>query len=836
MSAPTEPAADLSAGQAQLIEQEVAAALRTHEAVADCAVLYRDAAAAARRCTRCGISERYPGIGFDRDGVCSLCTMYAANRDRIHAYFGHLDQMVQRIRARSAQRPDAPYDCLLLFSGGKDSTYVLHQLVDLGLRVMTFTFDNGFISRTALSNVEEITNELGIEHVTATHADQNKVFLLSLREHKSVCNGCFRSLLDLSTELAHERGIPSIVTGLSRGQIIDERLSWFYHQGVFDPAEIEPKLAIGRRVYHQAGGTIAAAAVDAVEVVDYFRYSEVSKDEIRDYLQRNSRFWAEPKDTGFCSSNCMINDVGVYVHNEERGYHNYEAPTRWEVRVGHLGRAEADAELQPPVATARVKNMLAHIGYPDPAAGGRIGHRLTAYYVPRGSADAEQLRAAVGRIVPQFLVPEQWVSVPRIPRLDGAVVRAELAAPAPTSRFGTELAEGGPAPARPAPAAGLTLPLAPAQQAFFASRPLAPDRQAPALLLQLPGAADPARLRKVALQLLLQHDALRLRFAQRDGQWRQRDGGVRGAVPVVRLDTSGRPEAEEPELLRAAAERLRSRLNLADGPVLQVAAVDRGSRPGWLLLVVHELVADTPSWRLLVADLLAAVEQVAAGAPVSLPVAGSFLGRAAALPEPVTAAELPEPAAPVAAAAAGSTAGLPESAPDGEPSRVRVGAGTGPLPGVDAVLAALGGTLTGRLGGQVLVVDVLDHTAARPTGVGPTEVGPLSTVDTVAVAPDGTVTRPAPPGSAAARVRYDHYGDLAGLLPAGSPATLPAVSGVDFTAPVETGPYLLRINGAVQDGAARLDWWCGEGIRDLLRQAGIPRRVGERLAGSAGGG
>jgi hypothetical protein len=671
---------------------------------------------------------------------------------------------------------------------------------------MTFTFDNGFISTTALSNVTEITNELGIEHVTATHADQNAVFLTSLREHKSVCNGCFRSLLDLSTELAHERGIPTIVTGLSRGQIIDERLSWFYQQGVFDPAEIEPKLAVGRRVYHQAAGTIAAAAVDAVEVVDYFRYSEVSKDGIRDYLQRNSRFWAEPKDTGFCSSNCMINDVGVYVHNEERGYHNYEAPTRWEVRVGHLDRAEADAELRPPVATPRVKNMLAHIGYPDPAAGGRLGRRLTAYYVPRGAgADTEELRAAVGRVIPEFLVPEQWVPVTEIPREDGAVVRGALSAPAPSTRFGTE---GEAAPARPAPPRDLTLPLAPAQAAFLERYPDAPDRQARALLLELPGGADPARFRKVALQLLLHHDALRLRLAREGGGWRQRDGGVRGAVPVVRVDLSGREPAEEPALLRAAVARLRSRLDLAAGPVLQIAVIDRGTRPAWVLLVVHELAADTRSWRRLVADLGTAWRQLSAGSPVALPPTGSFVSGLAATADP-------EPAD----ASSSSTV-------DGERVRIRVGCGiVAAMPSAELVLTEVADALTGWLGGDAVLADVLDHT----TGGDADAVGPLSTPETVATG-GGRLA----PAAGPAWMRYDHFGDLAALVPAGGPATLAALPEVDFTEPPAGGPYRLCVTAAVEDGELRLDWWCEPALRDRLLAGGVPVRVADRLTVLAG--
>ncbi len=45
--------------------------------------------------------------------------------------------------------------------------------------------------------------------------------------------------------------IPTVVTGLSRGQIMDERLSWFHEQGIFDVAEIEEKLRLGREVYHR---------------------------------------------------------------------------------------------------------------------------------------------------------------------------------------------------------------------------------------------------------------------------------------------------------------------------------------------------------------------------------------------------------------------------------------------------------------------------------------------------------------------------------------------------------------------------------------------------------
>ncbi|MER5570784.1 condensation domain-containing protein [Streptomyces goshikiensis] len=703
------------------------------------------AATDTQACDRCGISARYPGIAFDAAGVCDLCAMYEAKGQDILSYFGDVDAFVRIVRARAEER-GSRYDCLLLYSGGKDSSYVLYRLIELGLRVRTFTFDNGFISKTALRNVETITSELGIEHVTATHADQNKVFLQSLQQHKSVCNGCFRSLLDLSTQHAHDLGIPTIVTGLSRGQIMDERLSWFHGQGIFDPAEIEPRLKAGRSVYHQSGGAVGAEAVDSVEVVDYYRYSDVTKDGIRALLKSRSDLWSQPGDTGFCSSNCMINDAGVLVHTRERGFHNYEAPTRWEVRLGHLERTEADEELREPAATPRVRKMLLQIGYPLPEAG-----------------------------------------VPVIPAESSGPERTAVA-PLP--------------PARPEVA------LTPAQHEVLVRGASLPGPQGRALLLETDGGADSGRVRRAALQLLLHHEALRLRFTRQDGAWRQYDAGVAGALPVLRLDLSDREPSREPDLLRTAVERMRSRLSLTDGPLLQIALVDRGSRPARLLLVVHELLADTASWRVLLRDLctLWAAPQGRA----QLPAAASYLEQAAAL-----AAE-PVPGGPVPGGPGSERAGLPAGSSDVEaPVRIRTRCGA-PVAAAEVaralseVLAALGDTPE---------VDVVDHTAGdAPAGVGRWSLAGVAT------------------SGAKALVRYEHFGDLAGLLPPRAPLALVETDGVDFTVLPGTGRDTVTVNGVVREGTLYLDWWCGPSRQNRLLAAALPERLARRLAGSAGPG
>ncbi len=777
--------------QARLIERQVEDALRQHDGVADCAVVYAGAESApGGHCVRCGISDAYPGIAFDDDGVCDHCTMYATHQDEIHSYFGDLDEMVRLLKERAAA-VDAPYDCLLLFSGGKDSSYVLYRLVDLGLRVMTFTFDNGFISKTALRNVERITAELGIEHVTKTRADQRKVFLESLRQHKSVCNGCFRSLLDLSTELAHERGIPSMVTGLSRGQIIDERLSWFYQNGIFDPAQIEPKLAIGRRIYHGESESVDQAAVDAVEVVDFYRYSDVTKDGIKMLLRERSSLWSQPGDTGFCSSNCMINDVGVYVHNAERGFHNYEAPTRWEVRLGHLRRAEADAELREPVNIERVKRMLAKIGYPDPDGRTLLGDRLTAYVVPRDGGGSERLRAGLTDVLPEFLVPGNWVAVDEIPRTAGRVARDRLRAARP-SGFAASVAP------EPPPAA-----LTAAQRGIVhATGDVATTSTA--LLLEVPGGIGVGTAKRIVLQMLLRHDALRLRFSREGGEWTQRDGGTPAVLPVSRLDLSGRLD-DESRLIAMAVATLRSRLSVSDGPLLRLAVVERGAQPARLLLVTHQLAADTRSLRRLLGDIGTALGQCRADEPITLPRTTSFL----ALGEQDAASE--------------TRADIDALPVTGDGSWVRVSTHSpGPIP-VDDVAVAIAAALADWTGREV-PLDAVDHTGGDPD----LPVGPLTPPARVAVDPASgqpTTSERAGPWPA---VRFDYFGRPETLAESDALSVVPWPE-LTF-APVWHGDrYRIAVSEHVTRDTLTLDWWCSAETHDRLRAAGVPDRVSERL-------
>lgn len=563
----------MTARQAHMLEREVQTWLRTCPAVADAAVVLtgfpRDERVTS--CRRCGIASVFPGISFDTERVCSLCRDYEIHAEQMMRYFGDPADFVRVIQDRAAGT-EGKYDCVLLYSGGKDSSYVLFRLLDLGLRVMTFTFDNGFISRTALRNVETITRELGVEHVTLTRADQPAVFRQSLNESKSVCNGCFRSLLELGHQVAAERLVPTIVTGLSRGQIIDERLSWFYRNGIYDPEQIERDLALGGQVYRLFHGGADRFGADGVEVVDFYRYTDVAKDQIRARLAEHPS-WQQPADTGFCSSNCLINDAGVYVHQLERGYHNYESPTRWEVRIGHLDRAEADQELAEPPNRARVRTMLAKIGYTEPSEQQVLAGRMIAYVQPvEGGLDAVKTWAATHDGV--SVKPERWVGLAEIPWDDGELDVTRLPRMS-DSRFDA-------APAAPSPADEVAGYLEPAVTARVGP-PSGPRVRA--VVLGIEPAMSMAELRLSLLAAFRKVPEARLRWSGSATPVLERRTWQ--GAPFRRLDLAETNARQWERQVAAVAGRLRKRHDPREG-CLQVYVLDGPDGAQALILTADE--------------------------------------------------------------------------------------------------------------------------------------------------------------------------------------------------------------------------------------------------------
>jgi amino acid adenylation domain-containing protein/non-ribosomal peptide synthase protein (TIGR01720 family) len=160
-------------------------------------------------------------------------------------------------------------------------------------------------------------------------------------------------------------------------------------------------------------------------------------------------------------------------------------------------------------------------------------------------------------------------------------------------------------------------PLVPIQQWFFEQELAEPHHFNQALLLQVRQAMDATLLAQAVQQLLVQHDALRLRFVRGESDWQQINADVDGTIPFVQIDVSGL--ADQRATIEVAAEQVQASLNLSDGPLLRVVYFEMGSgRASRLLIVIHHLAMDGVSWRILLEDLLRAYEQLSRGEAVEL--------------------------------------------------------------------------------------------------------------------------------------------------------------------------------------------------------------------------
>ena len=114
------------------------------------------------------------------------------------------------------------------------------------------------------------------------------------------------------------------------------------------------------------------------------------------------------------------------------------------------------------------------------------------------------------------------------------------------------------------------LPLTPVQQTFFARNLPEPHAFTQAVLIEAGKPINPTMLAEATRQLVLHHDALRLRYEQGEDGWRQANLGEPSEAPFSRLDFSALPQDELDAAVEAAIEDAQSSINLGAGALLQV--------------------------------------------------------------------------------------------------------------------------------------------------------------------------------------------------------------------------------------------------------------------------
>ncbi|MFE9381464.1 non-ribosomal peptide synthase/polyketide synthase [Streptomyces sp. NPDC006855] len=166
----------------------------------------------------------------------------------------------------------------------------------------------------------------------------------------------------------------------------------------------------------------------------------------------------------------------------------------------------------------------------------------------------------------------------------------------------------------------------------------------------VPGDLTREQLTATVQAVLDHHDALRAELVRTGDDWALHvpaPGALKASDVIHRVDVAGLDEERLAATVDTEGRAAQRRLSPGRGLMVQVVWFDAGPDAlGRLLLIVHHLVVDGVSWRILMPDLMAAYEAVTAGREPALePVWTSFRqwarGLVVAAAAPERAAELP---------------------------------------------------------------------------------------------------------------------------------------------------------------------------------------------------
>ena len=112
-----------------------------------------------KRCTKCLLPETFPFIKFDDNGVCNICNNYIQKNHP--KPIEELKELVDPYRSKNGQP-----DCIVPFSGGRDSTYTLHIVKNiLKMNPIAFTYDWGMVTDLGRRNIARACGKLGVENI-----------------------------------------------------------------------------------------------------------------------------------------------------------------------------------------------------------------------------------------------------------------------------------------------------------------------------------------------------------------------------------------------------------------------------------------------------------------------------------------------------------------------------------------------------------------------------------------------------------------------------------------------------------------------------------------------
>tara|TARA_B100001057_G_scaffold111913_2_gene110027 strand:- start:70 stop:1260 length:1191 start_codon:yes stop_codon:yes gene_type:complete len=165
-----------------------------------------------KQCKKCLLPETHETIEFDNIGVCNVCNQNTIKNQKIDwkQKKKELDELIIKYKGKY------DYDCIIPFSGGKDSTWALYYLKkEYDLNPLVVRFDHGFMRPNLEKNIKKISRDLGFDIITFTPNWKvvQKLMLRSFLDKGDFCWHCHTGIFSYPMWISIEKKVPLIFWG-----------------------------------------------------------------------------------------------------------------------------------------------------------------------------------------------------------------------------------------------------------------------------------------------------------------------------------------------------------------------------------------------------------------------------------------------------------------------------------------------------------------------------------------------------------------------------------------------------------------------------------------------
>jgi len=317
------------------------------------------------KCEKCRLPETYETIKFDTDGVCNICKQKEFKDASINwnERKKTLDDIIEKYRSKY------DYDCIVPFSGGKDSTFTLYYLVkEYKIKPLVIQFNHGFFRPNLIKNNERTFKKLGVDVITFTPNWKvvKRLMLEALIQKGDFCWHCHTGVFSFPMHIAVKFKVPLIFWGEPSSEYTDyynykdnkieevneERFNKFVNLGLnaqdmgkliskdfqFDPRDLAPYAYPDFKDLKDLGYN--SVCLGSFIPWDTRKQSQLIMDELG--WKGDEVEGMPPENYKYEKIECYFQGMRDYIKYLKRGFSRVSQMVALDIRNGRITKEEAD--------------------------------------------------------------------------------------------------------------------------------------------------------------------------------------------------------------------------------------------------------------------------------------------------------------------------------------------------------------------------------------------------------------------------------------------------------------------------------------------------------------